>query len=209
MTSDGTSTGTLPAGSFYGNREAIQSCQDLAATAAQAGTPCYDETAVAPGAVFIYTAYNISTAVISAYPFQLGAVPMSIAFATANAQNLFAQNILPTPTTMATLNTAAAGITAPSPLDGIIKFTYTISSVYGAVLDNCNIGLTDANNTIVLRAEQSPRGLTSRQTSCTFTTSGLYSGSLAKPAVAFGGSGSYKSVATEVLGNQAVTGSSY
>jgi hypothetical protein len=190
--------------SFYGDREEIQSCQDLAVTTAPAGTPCYDETAVAPGAVFKWTVYGPS-GVLYAFPYQVNAVPLSKAFAQANDKDLFPQNISAAPKGVAALNAAAAGIAVGAPLDGIIKFTYTVSNVYGAVTNDCGFGATDASNNYILRAEQNADGLPAQQTSCTFTTDGLDDGSLAKPAVPFGGNGSYMSVSNKVLGNAVVS----
>ncbi|MGB8517465.1 MAG: carboxypeptidase-like regulatory domain-containing protein [Gallionella sp.] len=191
-------------GSFYGGAEAIQSCQDLAAAnIAPAGTPCFDETVMTPSTTFTYT---VTGTINYAFNQIVGAVPLSVAFAQANDVNLFAQNIVASPAGAAALNTAVAGIAVGAPMDNIISFTYTLSNVYGAYGDNCNIGVTDVNNTFIMRVEMNATG---QQTGCTFVTSGLNNGSLAKPASLFGGTGSYASVADSVLGNQAVTGISY
>jgi hypothetical protein len=191
--------------SFYGTREEIQSCQDLTATSAPAGTPCYDDSAVAPGAVFKWTVYG-PAGVLYAFPYQIHAVPLSKAFALANDTDLFPQNISATPNGIAALNAAAAGAATGAPLDGIIKYTYTQSTVYGARTDNCGIYLSNATNLIML-AEQNAAGLPTQQTSCTFTTAGLNSGSLAKPSVPFV-SGTM-SIGNQVLGNAVGSGHSF
>jgi hypothetical protein len=196
--------------SFYGNAEAIQSCQDLALIAAPAalppaGTPCYDETAVAPGAVFTATVYGPAVApaaapVLYAFPFEIKAVPLSRAYVVANDANLFAQSITAT-TTIASLQTAIAGVAIGAPIDGFIKYNYTVSSVYGAAIDSCGVGLSDAAGNLILNAEQSAVG---QSTTCTFTTTGLNFGSLAKPAAAISAAtGNWKYVGVQVLGNQA------
>ncbi len=187
-------------GSYYGGREAIQSCQDLAlANIAPAGTPCFDETVLSPSTTFTYAVTGTQN-----YSFQkiVGAVPLSLAFMQANDADLFAQNIVASPAGAAALNAAVAGITVGMPIDNIISFTYTLSSVYGAYADHCNMGLTDVNNAVVLQAEINAVG---QQTSCTFVSSGLGNGSLAKPATAFGGTSSWMVVADSVLGNQATS----
>ncbi len=215
MSTNGTNT-SYPAGSFYFNAEAIQSCQDLGLIVTPqalpvAGTPCYDETAVAPGAVFTWTAMNSAATVLYAYSYQVYAVPLSLAFAQANDKDLFVQNITPTPATVAALNTAAAAIAVGANIDSIIKFNYTMSAVYGGTVSNCNIGLVDSTATTVLMAEQNAMG---QQTSCTFVTAGLNSGSLVKPATAFVGTAtngwtSNMSVSANVLGNQIASGIPY
>lgn len=218
MSTNGTNA-SYPAGSFYGNAEAIQSCQDLASIIAsatqiapQAGTPCYDETAIAPGAVFTWTAWsNAATpAVLYAYSYQVHAVPLSMAFAQANDKDLFVQNLTPTPATVAALNTATAGIATGANIDNIITFNYAMSTVYAAKVTNCNIGLVDSTGVNVLMAEQSAMG---QQSTCTFATSGLNSGSLAKPAAlastAANGVTGYMGVTVKVLGNQVSVGMPY
>jgi hypothetical protein len=65
---------------FYGNSDQIMSCQDLVGTAAPAGTPCYDETAIAPGAMFKWIAKSAAGTVLYVFPYQLSAVPLSLAF---------------------------------------------------------------------------------------------------------------------------------
>ncbi len=196
--------------SFYGNAEAIQSCQDLALIAAPAalppaGTPCYDETKLAPGAVVTVTAHGPAVApavtgpVLYAFPFAVRAVPLSRAFVAANDLDLFAQNITAT-TTISTLQSAIAGFATGAAIDGVIKYNYTVSPVYGAVVDHCGVGLSDVNGAMILNAEQSAVG---QPTSCTFTTAGLNFGSLAKPAVPFSTTiGHWKYVGVKALGNQ-------
>jgi hypothetical protein len=196
---------------FYGAADSIQSCQDLAAIAAPAtlpptGTPCYDETAVAPGATFRWVLNDAAQKVLYVFPYQIAAVPLSKAFAIANDKDLFAQNITAVPAGVAALNTAAAGLATGALMDNLITFSYTQSSVYGARTDSCGIGVSDASNVIVLRAEQDATG---QQTSCTFKTAGLNSGSLAKPSAAFGGTNSFISVGNHVLGNQAGSSLAY
>lgn len=217
MSTNGTNT-SYPTGSFYFNAEAIQSCQDLGLIVAPqtlpvAGTPCYDETAVAPGAVFTWTAWSSAAtpAVLYAYSYQVDAVPLSLAFAQANDKDLFVQNITPTPATVAALNTAATAIGVGAPIDNIIKFNYTMSAVYGGTVNNCNVGLVDSTGTTVLMAEQNAMG---QQTSCTFVSAGLNSGNLNKPATAFVGTAttgwtSNMSVSANVLGNQIGSGIPY
>lgn len=197
-------------GALTGNTEAIQSCQDLQLAASTiTGTPCYDETAVAPGAVFIWAVYDTAAtpAVKYVFPFQVGAVPLSRAFVMANDANLFAQNITSVPNGVAALTTAVAGITAGMPMDNIITFHYTQSLVYGARTDHCGIGLSDpVTGLTVLNAEQDATGL---QTSCTFFTAGLNSGSLAKPAAAMSGIYKHMRVSNTVLGNMAVSAQTF
>ncbi len=206
-------SGVYPAGTFYGNGEAIQSCQDLAginpasAVTASAGTPCYDETAVAPGAIYTWTAYNSVGQVLYSFPYQIFAVPLSTAFMVANDANLFAQNITTSPTGIAALDTAVAAITAGTPLDGLFTYHYTISTAYGAQVDHCDLYLYDANGLPILQAEQNADGLPTQQTSCPFNTVGVNLGSLAMPATPFG-SGTLV-VGNVVLGNLATTNTAY
>lgn len=200
-------------GGYYNNSDAIKSCQDLAAIVAPAtlpptGTPCYDENAVAPGATFKYILKDSVGAVLSVFPYQIAAVPLSKAFVIANAADLFARNVTATPAGVAALNIAASALSVTTPLENMITFNYTQSSVYGARTDHCGIGVTDVSNVVILQAEQSAVGL---QTSCTFkTTAGLNSGSLAQPVdsitglrIPFGGTNSYMYVNNNVLGNAA------
>ncbi len=194
-------------GSYYTGADAIQSCQDLAAISPQpanlvAGTPCYDEAAVAPGAVYVGTVSQNGT-VLYAYSMQLNAVPLSNTFLMANDKDLFPQGVTATPATVAGINTAAAAIAVGAPIDNIISFSYTMSSVYGGGVDSCNVGLLDSTAAQVLYAE-----VKAGQSSCVFNTPNLYSGSLKKPATAFVGTAangmtSYKGAGATVLGNRA------
>lgn len=192
--------------------EAIYSCQDLALVSGIAGTPCYNEAAVAPGTVFKYTVYAVDGITLKyAYPMQVHAVPLSRAFILANGQDLFAQNLAAVPAGVAALNTAVAGLATGASLDGIIKFTYTSTSVYGAQTNHCGIGLKNASEVTIIRAEQNADGTPTQQTSCTFYDAGLNTGqgSFVKPNVAFGGTTNYMYVTNQVLGNQVVTGKAY
>lgn len=192
-----------------GMLEAIESCQDMKQGVTQQGTlvagmPCYDETAVAPGAIFTWTVYDTAAtpAVKYVFPYQIGAVPLSIAFASANDADLFAQNISMTPNGVAALTNAVAGIAAGAPMDDIIALHYTQSAAYGARTDHCGIALSDGTGTTVLSAEMNAVG---QQTSCTFNSAGLNSGSLNKPAVAMTGPSRHIRVSNTVLGNMAVS----
>lgn len=214
------STGSVTMTIQGNNMEAINSCQYLLANQtlfpATTGTPCYDETAVAPGAVYVWEVhggYNNNPAlnaapgagpVMYAFPFQISAAPLARAFVLANAANLFPQSITATPQGTAALNSAAAGFATNAALDGVIRFNYTQSAVYGALINHCGIGVTDAGNATTLQAEISAVG---QQTSCTFTTGGLNSSlnGLLKPAAPFGGAASYMLVSNKVLGNAAVS----
>jgi hypothetical protein len=113
---------------------------------------------------------------------------------------LFAQDITAAPASLAALNTAAAGFADGAALDSVIRFTFTQSALYGARTDHCSVSMSSASNLVILQAEQNATG---RETGCTFTTSGLNSGSLAKPNAAFGGTNGYMSVSNFVLGNMA------
>lgn len=196
-------------GSYYGNAEALESCQDLgAANFAPTGTPCFDETAITPDTIFTVTVTGTQT---YSFPHIVGAVPLSLAFATANVTNLFPQNIVATPSSVAALNTAVAGYSTGAHLDSIISLTYTMPTAYGTYGDNCGITLFDSVTTsaISLSAEMSATG---QQTSCTFVTSGLNSGSLQKPANPFSaGVGSFGRirVGATALGNQIGTVQGY
>lgn len=187
------------ASDFYGNSEALQSCQDLASISPVAATPCIDETKVAPGKIYIWTLKNSNGNAVSAFPFQVNAVPLSKAFAIANQASLFATLTSVTPATLV----------ADNLLDNLVTFNYTQSATYGSKMDNCRLNLWNAN-TPVLNAEQNAVG---RETSCTFTTAGL--NSLAsnvvvanEPLFKFTGQASngYIGLTTTVLGNQASTG---
>lgn len=202
-----------------GNWESIESCQDMKAGVAQATSgPCFDETAIAPGAIFkyqVYGGYNQDPAlnaapeagpVLYAFPFQIHAVPLSRAFITANDANLFPKNITATPNGPTALNTAAASFATGAALDNVITFNYTLPTVYGGHMDICGIGVTNATNTVILQAEMRVLG---KASSCTFASSGLNSGTLAKPAGAFGGTGSWLYVGSTALGNQVVSSQPY
>lgn len=202
-----------------GNWESIESCQDMKAGLAQATSgPCFDETVIAPGAVFkyqVYGGYDQDPAlnappeagpVLYAFPFQIHAVPLSRAFITANDANLFPKNITATPNGTAALNTAAASFATGAALDNVITFNYTLPTVYGGRMDICGIGVTDAANAVILQAEMNAVG---KASSCTFASSGLNSGTLAKPAGAFGGTGSWLYVGSNALGNQVVSSQPY
>jgi len=195
---------------FYGNAEALQSCQDLAlipANATQqpaAGTPCIDESKVAPGKLYswVLKSGGASGTVVRAFPFQINSVPLSKAFAQANQSDLFATITGVTPAGIAALNAAIAGFSGTT-LDNLFTFNYTQSATYGSRADNCNLGLYNGG-TALLRAEQNAVG---SETSCTFKTAGLNSGALDKPAAAV--QSGYVSVSTNVLGNNATTSQPY
>lgn len=200
------------ASTFYNNAEAIQSCQDLASLPANtpglgAGTACIDETKVAPGKIYVWTLKTPNGAV-SAFPFQINAVPLSKAFAKANQASLFATLTSITPAKLSSIPAAAL-------LDGAVTFNYTQSATYGSKMDNCGLYLFNGA-TPVLNAEQNAVG---QETSCTFTTSGLnaLASNAADPAQAgaslFKFTGPVTSgglwVTTIVLGNQASSGQPY
>ncbi len=188
---------------FYGDSEAVLSCPDLATRtnpAAAAGTPCIDESQVQPGSIYIWALKQTGTGkIVRAFPYEVNAVPLSKVFAQANASNLFATISAIAPASVAATNTAIAGATG-NVLDGVFSISYTLGSAYGARPDNCNVGLFDAQGNYILRAEANAVGQT---TKCTFTTDGLNSGSLTKPAGQ--AASGYVSVATSVLGNQVTT----
>ena len=193
---------------FYGEGEALQSCQDLASTSAPAGAPCIDETAVAPGKLYswvlkkgVYTT-PAAPGVVAAFPYQINSVPLSKAFTIANQNALFATVTSVTPSGISALNTALAAFAGPV-LDNLFTITYTQSATYGSRMDNCGLGLY-IGATAVLRAEADAVGA---ETSCTFNTARLNSGSLAKP----GGTiqNGFIGVTTTVLGNQASSSQSY
>ena len=200
------------ASTFYNNAEAIQSCQDLASLPAStpglgAGTACIDETKVAPGKIYVWTLKTPNGAV-SAFPFQINAVPLSKAFAKANQASLFATLTSITPAKLSSIPSAAL-------LDGAVTFNYTQSATYGSKMDNCGLYLFNGA-TPVLNAEQNAVG---QETSCTFTTSGLnaLASNVADPAQSgtslFKFTGPVTSgglwVTTIVLGNQASSGQPY
>ncbi|HWV15966.1 MAG TPA: hypothetical protein VN030_11105 [Cellvibrio sp.] len=190
---------------YYQNSEELQSCQDLAASASDVpqGTFCVDETQAAPGKIYGWTFEDEAGNVLSAFPFQVNAVPISKAFAEANADALFARITQVTPPTLSSLNEAIAN--AVEDLEGLFSFSYTQQqNVYGSHMDNCHIILRNAEYQVIFVAERNALG---HESSCTFTTDGLNSGSLAKPqgAVSHGSI----SVATSVLGNQAISSQPY
>jgi hypothetical protein len=183
---------------YYGYAEAINSCQDLAATTAPQGTPCYDEGAVAPGAVFIWTVYNTAATptVIYAFPFQVNAVPLSSAFVAANDSHLFAS--LVTVPTVTAMNTEIASLTTGALVpDNFITYSYTLSNVYGATGNNCGIGLNTSANIQIFYAEEDNAATTS---TCSFTTAGVGQGSLATPNPTAVAANGYYYVTVSVLG---------
>jgi len=188
---------------YYGVGEALQSCQDLASTSAAAGTPCFDETQVAPGAVYgwVFKTGGANGTIVTAFPHQILAVPLSKTFTTANQNNLFATLTSTTPSTIAAIKLAISSF-ANGTLDNFFTFNYTQGSAYGSRADNCRISLYDGTGTSVLIAEQNA---VSKESSCTFNSDNLNSGNLSKPTASSVSSG-YVSVATSVLGNQAVSG---
>jgi hypothetical protein len=158
---------TGAASGFYGNAEALQSCQDLATISPVPSTlivttPCIDETKVAPGKLSVWTLKTADGPVI-AFPFQINAVPLSKEFAKANQADLF-------PTITSVTPAAHAAVPAGTLLDNLVTFNYTQSAVYGSRMDNCSLRLADAAGNQLLYAEQNAMG---RETSCTFKTSGL------------------------------------
>ena len=197
---------------FYNNAEAIQSCQDLASLPANtpglgAGTACIDETKVAPGKVYVWT-LKTPNGPVSAFPFQINAVPLSKAFARANQASLFATLTGITPAKLSSLPAATL-------LDGAVTFSYTQSATYGSKMDNCGLHLFNGA-TPVLNAEQNAVG---QETSCTFTTSGLNSLASNVPDPTQSGASLFKFtgpvtngglwLTTIVLGNQASSGQPY
>jgi hypothetical protein len=205
------STGTPSA--FYGNGEALQSCQDIAAIApAPAGlndnTMCIDETRTAPGKIYVWTLRSGST-VVSAFPFQTNAVPLSLAFAKANQASLF-------PTITSVTPAKLSSIPADTLLDNAVTFNYTQSATYGAKMDNCGLTLFDASGTVLLNAEQNA---VSMETACTFSSKGLNSLVSNVPDTAASGTSLFKFTGTAtsgylnvtaiVLGNQASSSQPY
>ncbi len=196
--SDGTDS------AFYGNAEALQSCQDLAGIASQPGprTPCIDERKVAPGHVYVWAVKAAGQPLSVAFPFQISAVPLSKAFAHANQASLFATLTSVTPSTFSALTALANTL-----LDGRVTFNYTQSATYGSKIGACALYLRNGL-TQILSAEQNVGG--SDETSCTFTTSGLNSlaseSSLFKFATATSGT---IQVTTRVLGIQASSSQPY
>ena len=186
---------------YYRNNEALQSCQDIAQAGARAGAPCVDETRVVPGAVYGWALQSASDgSTVFAFPYEIDSVPLSKAFALANASQVFATITGSTP---ATLADARAAMTAAGPvLDGVFGISYTLGSAYGAVPDNCEILLYDAAWNYLLTAEADA---SFQRSGCTFVSSGLNSGSLAKPANPGSLAHMEIAVANHVLGNQTVT----
>jgi len=196
------STGIGAGSSYYGNSEALQSCQDLAGSSAGSATPCLDETKVAPGMVYVWTLKAAGVPVI-AFPFQINAVPLSKAFAKANQSSLFATVISVTPS-----GSAALFAMKDTLLDGKVTYNYTQSATYGSKMDNCGLYLWNGSAAI-MSAEQNAVG---HETSCTFTTSGLNSvASNVSDTFQFTGAltSGYIGVTTSVLGNQASSSQPY
>lgn len=200
------STGTGAGSSFYGDAEALQSCQDLIGSLAGINTPCIDESKAGPGKVYVWTLKAAGVPVI-AFPFAVNAVPLSKAFAQANQSSLFATLTSVTPSGLS----AIAALTGS--LDGKVTFNYTQSATYGSKMDNCGLYLWNVGAP-VLSAEQNAVG---HESSCTFTTAGL--NSLAS-AVSDGAgkalfqvtgtlTNGYIGVTTSVLGNQASSSQPY
>jgi hypothetical protein len=204
---------TGAASSFYGNAEALQSCQDLASISPVpaglgATTPCIDETRVAPGKVYVWTLKTAAGPVI-AFPFQTNAVPLSKDFARANQANLF-------PAVTSVAPAGHASVPAGTLLDGLVTFNYTQSAVYGSRMDHCSLSLADAGGTQLLFAEQNAMG---RETSCTFRMVGLnaHGSNVSNPAIPGDSLFEYSgvpasgriSVAASVLGNMAQSSQAY
>jgi hypothetical protein len=205
------STGTPSA--YYGNGEALQSCQDIAAIApAPAGlnenTMCIDETKTAAGKIYVWTLRSGSTPV-SAFPFQTNAVPLSLAFAQANQASLF-------PTITSVTPAKLSSIQANTLLDNVVTFNYTQSAAYDAKMDNCGLALFEASGAILLNAEQNA---VSMETACTFSTKGLNSLVTNVPNTDVPGTSLFKFTGTAtsgyinvtaiVLGNQATSTQAY
>jgi hypothetical protein len=197
---------------YYRTAEALESCQDLALRSAPpaAGTPCIDETRVAPGAVYGWLIKkdvdpNVSGSgtVVAAFPYEVFSVPLSKAFAQANQSSLFATLTSTTPATVSAIKTALSTATGPL-LDNLFTFNYAQGTAYGSRVDNCRLSLSDRNGDVLI-AEYNATG---KETACKFVSSGLNSGSLDKPSAQVISSitGAYVSVSTSVLGNQAGSG---
>lgn len=189
---------------YYGNAEALESCQDLASISPKPSnltslTPCIDESKVTPGKVYVWTLKASGAPVIS-FPFEISAVPLSKAFVQANQNSLFATLTSVTPSTLSGLN-ALAG----TDLDGQVTFNYTQAPTYGSKMDNCGLYLR-TNDTQVLSAEQNAVG---KETSCTFRTTEL--NSISSEIFQFAGtlSSAYIGMSTSVLGNQTSSGQPY
>lgn len=186
---------------WYGNGEALQSCQDLAGTTAPAGTPCVDEAQVVPGALYAWVLKAGST-LVAAFPYQVASVPMSKAFMQANQANLFATITSVSPASVAATRTAI-GNSSAAVLDNLFTVNYTQGSAYGSKADNCFLQLRDSSFNLLLNAEANAVG---RETRCTFATDSLNAGSLARPANVSAIHQVGISIATQVLGNQATSG---
>ena len=186
---------------WYGNGEALQSCQDLAGTNAPAGTPCVDEARVVPGALYAWV-LKAGNTLVAAFPYQVTSVPMSKAYVQANQANLFATITTVSPASVAATRTAI-GNSSAAVLDNLFTFNYTQGSAYGSKADNCGLQLQDSNFNLLLNAEANAVG---RETSCTFATDSLNSGGLARPANVSAINRAVVWVTTQVLGNQATSG---
>ena len=195
---------------YYRTGEALESCQDLALRSAPpaAGTPCIDETRVAPGAVYGWLIKkdvdpNVSGSgtVVAAFPYEVFSVPLSKAFAQANQSSLFATLTSTTPATVSAVKTALSAATGPL-LDNLFTFNYTQGAAYGSRMDHCGLHLTDSVGNNVLIAEYNATG---KENTCTFVSSGLNSGGLGKPSAQVINSiaNALVQTSTTVLGNQA------
>jgi hypothetical protein len=195
---------------YYRGGEALESCQDLALRSAPpaAGTPCIDETRVAPGAVYGWLIKkdvdpNVSGSgtVVAAFPYEVFSVPLSKAFAQANQSSLFATLTSTTPATVSAVKTALSAATGPL-LDNLFTFNYTQGAAYGSRMDHCGLHLTDSVGNNVLIAEYNATG---KENTCTFVSSGLNSGGLGKPSAQVINSiaNALVQTSTTVLGNQA------
>jgi hypothetical protein len=186
---------------WYGNGEALQSCQDLAGSSAPAGTPCVDEAQVVPGALYAWV-LKAGGMPVAAFPYQVMAVPMSRAFMQANQTQLFATITTVSPASVAAARTAI-GNSSAAVLDSLFTVNYTQGSAYGSKADNCGLQLHDGTGNLLLNAEANAVG---RETRCTFASDSLNSGSLARPANAAAITSGSIWVTTQVLGNQATSG---
>ena len=187
---------------FYKESEALLSCKDLAQRAPNtpAGVPCIDESQVVPSSTYIWALKQVGTGkVVKAFPHEVGAVPLSKAFVQANADQLFAKISSITPASITAINAAISAASSQS-LEDVFSLSYTLGSAYGATVDHCGLNLRDAKSSVLLNAEVNAVG---QATKCSFTSSKLNSGSLAKPSAAVG-MGDAR-VVTQVLGNQMVT----
>ena len=195
---------------FYGTGEALQSCQDLAAaypaptadlstsTVPGRWTPCVDETKVSPGKLRLWTLRSGGVEV-KAFLSQVAAVPLSKAYAIANAANVFPTLTSVTPASVASLNALSGTL-----LDNQVTFNYTQGSAYGSKMDNCGLYVWNGSSQI-LSAEEDGEG---KETSCTFATSTLNSvGSNANGLFKFTGTATdaYVGLTGFVLGNQATS----